>query len=402
MPQQYTVKDNTTGKTITFVWNAPEPPTDADFEEVFASARQQSETPEHPHARVARMVGENLPAVGGAIGGVLGAAGGPAVAAGLAGLGGAGGRLLQRAIGAEGMDVQDVAQEGAMQGGIQAVGGLAGKAMGAIGSRLYRGLAKPSKALQAEHPDAVDTALNARALITGGGGRKLGNLMSQSAQQADDMIAQAAPNVRNVRSRELVSEFGNTVKELRKRADIGQPSQLAEVGARGRRLMRSEPVGGFDLVRAQQLKKTAQNAANAGYRQAERGTVKEVTADTMLDKDVARGFRKAIEKRVPEVGPVNKRTQSLGGAKDLVEDAVERDSKTLAFGGAKDFLAAMGGGATYGISGDPQTAAGVGLATRLLATPSTGSAVAILLNELMKKQAAQNALRALMSSHDQE
>lgn len=34
----YTVKDNATGKTVSFQWNAPQPPTEADFEEVFAAA----------------------------------------------------------------------------------------------------------------------------------------------------------------------------------------------------------------------------------------------------------------------------------------------------------------------------------------------------------------------------
>jgi hypothetical protein len=41
MPQ-YTVKDNTTGKTVTFEWHAAEPPTDADMEEVFSAAASSS------------------------------------------------------------------------------------------------------------------------------------------------------------------------------------------------------------------------------------------------------------------------------------------------------------------------------------------------------------------------
>lgn len=35
----YTVRDNQTGKTIKFRWNGPDPPTDADYEEIFAEAR---------------------------------------------------------------------------------------------------------------------------------------------------------------------------------------------------------------------------------------------------------------------------------------------------------------------------------------------------------------------------
>ncbi len=51
MPQQYTVRDNASGKTVTFDWNSPEPPTDADMEEVFAAARtSQPEEPANPYA----------------------------------------------------------------------------------------------------------------------------------------------------------------------------------------------------------------------------------------------------------------------------------------------------------------------------------------------------------------
>jgi hypothetical protein len=39
---EYTVKDNQTGKTVTFKWNATEPPTDADMEQVFEAARTQA------------------------------------------------------------------------------------------------------------------------------------------------------------------------------------------------------------------------------------------------------------------------------------------------------------------------------------------------------------------------
>ncbi len=41
MPKKYTVKDNQTGRTITFNWNQDVPPTDTDMEEVFKSAREQ-------------------------------------------------------------------------------------------------------------------------------------------------------------------------------------------------------------------------------------------------------------------------------------------------------------------------------------------------------------------------
>lgn len=52
MPQRYTATDNSTGKSVTFDWNAPEPPTDADMEEVFAAARASApEESTNPYAK---------------------------------------------------------------------------------------------------------------------------------------------------------------------------------------------------------------------------------------------------------------------------------------------------------------------------------------------------------------
>lgn len=45
MPKTYTVKDNTTNKTVTFQWDGESEPTDADIEEVFADVRAQMHQP---------------------------------------------------------------------------------------------------------------------------------------------------------------------------------------------------------------------------------------------------------------------------------------------------------------------------------------------------------------------
>jgi hypothetical protein len=364
------------------------------------------QAPEHPHARVARLVGENLPAIGGAIGGAVGAIGGPVVSAGTAALGGAAGRLGQRVV--EGIRgrvpesnmVADAAKSGAIQGGVQAVGGVVGKGLSSGARRLYQGLAKPSKAIRAEHPDAIQTLLEARAPITGGGLRKVEGLVGRSSQQADDMI-QAHANAAPVRAREIVSEFGDTVQQLRKRIDIGQPSELAKVGERGRRLVQADRGIGIEIPRAQELKRTAQQAASAGYRQAERGAVKEVSADTMLDKDVARGLRKAIEARVPEIAPINQRTQSLMGGAKVLEDATGREGNNLALGGMRDLIAAGAGGGLGSVVGMPAEGAAAGVLLRLLATPSTGSRAAILANDAARMGIPTHVLRALMSGHEE-
>jgi hypothetical protein len=320
-------------------------------------------------------------------------------------LGNPGSRRIQQPEGVRQMDAGGVGgalKEGLIQGAGQAVagplGGMVGKRLSSGARRVYQGLLKPSKGARQQYPQLIDTLVEARAPISQGGLRKVEGLLSRSSQQADDMVAQHA-NAPAVRANEIVSEFGDTVQKLRKRIDIGQPSELGKVGERGRGLVRTDRGIGIEIPRAQALKKTAQESANAGYRQAERGTVKEVSADTMLDKDVARGLRKAIEKRIPDIAPVNKRTQQLGGAKDALEDAMSREGNTLAFNGLRD-VGAIGGGAMLGAaSGSAGLGAGAGLLMKLLSTPAMGSRAAILANDAARLGVPEGLLRALMASH---
>jgi hypothetical protein len=113
----------------------------------------------------------------------------------------------------------------------------------------------------------------------------------------------------------------------------------------------------------------------------------------LLDTATARGLRKGIEARVPDVAPHNARTQSLIGVTRALEDAVERESNTLGVGGAKDFLSMMAGGGAYA-AGASEMAIPLALATRVLTTPSTGSMAAIALNEASRRGILDGATRA--------
>jgi hypothetical protein len=360
---------------------------------------------EHPHAKVARLLKENLPAVGGLIGGAVGAAGGPVVAAGAAGLGGAGGRLLQRSIAGDVRDLPemalDAAQSGATQAALEGVGGIAGRGLAAGGSRLYRGLLKPAKALRQEFPNVVGTLMKIRAPISDRGVARVTTALERSSQQADDLIAAAAPTAAPIQASEIIPEMRETIGTLVKRRAIGQPSALPDVSRRIKALIDASGPG-IPLSRAQALKKTAQDAAAQGYRQVERGTVKELAAETMLDADVARGLRKAIEARVPAVAPVNARTQALIGGQRALEEALAREGNTLAFGGVKDLLAGMAASGGYAASGDPEKSVGLGLLIRLLATPATGSRAALAASGLAEpvRVLLPQFLRLLSVSHE--
>ena len=355
-----------------------------------------------------------LPFVGGAIGGIVGAPTGPG-AIGAAALGAAGGegwrQVINRVRGKGGPVTMteaagNIATEGAVSGASQAAG--LGLAKG--GRAVYRGLLKPSKALRDSFggADIVDTLVREGAPISDGGVKKIGGLLRTSRDKALSMVDAADPTSTLVQPSEVIGKFRPVVDTLRKRADIGQPDELAKVGARGRRIVQTMQRGaGVGAKRAQELKETAQDAASGAYRMMERGGAKQLGADDLLDQKVAEGLREAVEQRVPGIKAQNARTQELLGGTRALEDAVERGRNNLAVGGARDLIAAgVGAGVGSASGGGKEGAAGgavtAGLLMRLLSSPRSGSLAAIGADRLSKVTPdALRALAAFMSSHEE-
>jgi hypothetical protein len=288
---------------------------------------------------------------------------------------------------------------GLIGGGVKVVGQ---KALGLgekVARRIYSGLMKPKQGLKDSFGGAQEiagTLLNERAPITQGGLAKVTSRLGQSRDKAMGMVKAAeAGGTQGVVPKDVISEFGPVVSELRKRADIGQGNQLGQVGQRGKAILNTAGGRGGDipLTRAQSLKETAQDAASGAYRAKDRGLQKQLSADDLLDESVAKGLRKGIERKVPGVGPQNQRSQALIGGKNALEDALERESNNLGLGGAKDAIAMMAGGGAYAAGAGPM-ALPLAVGTRLMTTPSTGSMAAIALNEASKKGVLDAATRA--------
>jgi ribosome modulation factor len=298
--------------------------------------------------------------------------------------------------------------EGAAGGGVAGAGMLkvGEKAVGLgqkLAQRIYTGLLKPKQAVKDSFGGSAaiaETALAERAPITQRGLAKVQSRLGQSRQAALGEVAKAEQQgMQGVTPGQVVSEFGDVVKELRNRADIGQPNEMARVGQRGAAIVKTanRNAGDIPLTRAQKLKETAQDAASGAYRAMERGGQKQLSADDMLDAATARGLRSGIEARVPAVAAHNQRSQGLIGVQRAMEDALERESNTLGVGGAKDMLALMTGGGAMAAGAGP-AAIPIAVGTRLMTTPSTGSMAAILLNDASKSGVLDAATRAAMIS----
>jgi len=305
--------------------------------------------------------------------------------------------------------------EGAAGGGIvtaaPAVAMEGGKIIQGLARRLYGGLLKPKQALKDSFGDAkqiATTLLEERAPISRGGLEKVAGRMKDSRTAAMGLVRDAeAAGTQGVVAKDVLGEFKPVVSELRKRVDIGQANELGQVGARGRRILATTARTGGDipLTKAQALKETAQEASSGAYRAMERGGQKQLSADDLLDTAVARGLKQGIERKVPGVQVQNARTQKLLGGTRALEDAVEREANNNMLGGGRDWAALLAG-ITGTAAGSPIGGAMAAGGMRALATPSTGSRIAIGMNEASKlglDDAVQRALLVALSqgSHQQ-
>jgi len=384
MPQ-YTVK-NDKGREVTFEWHGQGEPTDADLEEVFAAAE-----PERSWTDTAL---DAAPTIGGLAGGVAGGKTNPLGIA-LSGMGGAAGEAV-RQIGnvARGrMDqvpstpfaqLKQIGMEGVKQAGLEGAGrGVSGLVAGGA-KMLYRGLLKPSKAVRGEFGDVAADLLKNRRLITRGGADAAETAVDASSGAAERLIRGASPTATDIPAKEIVSEFAPVVQAVRDRVRAGvvPESELAKIGERGARLVKTAGGGagrGVGITEAQSLKKAAQDAAAGAYKQMRAGNIKQLGTDDLLDAATARGFKQGLEKRVPGLGPQNKMTQGLIGQLRALQDAVGRTGNHLPFGSVSD-LAAMTAGSVI---------PGAGVVGKAATMAGPGSAMAIGANELSRLPMAQ-------------
>lgn len=305
----------------------------------------------------------------------------------LAGLGGAGGEAYRQVIRAlEGRwdevpptmrrQAQAIIGEGVRQGGLEGFGRVFGGLFKLFGRATYRGAQKPPEVIRRQFKTVSRDALNEGIPITrtGKGTAIAQDKLRESGAATENMLARAeAGGARAVNPRAVAHALGEV------RARIGdQPlreADLQRLQAIRDQFLKENP-SSIPLTRAQRMKQRAQSQAERAYRLRERGgAVNDV--DLMADEALARGFRESIERRAPEVGPQNQRTQRLIGVARATERAEDRIANRDPIG-MGDYLSAGAGLASATV--DPVLGGVVGLGTTLANRPEIASRLAIGLN----------------------
>lgn len=238
-----------------------------------------------------------------------------------------------------------------------------------------RGTLRPPKAVREDFGGSKGVAnavLDERVYSDASAQRKL----SKSVQDADDLLkAKEAAGTRGVPAKDVANAVvGQPLDVAMRRERLGVPNATGAVADRRQRILDANRVPGqpnatrlIPLTEAQGLKREAQDLA---YEARKAG----LSLDAQADQSVARALREGIEARVPEVGPINQRSQRLLGAQRAFSEAEDRP-RALA-----NFLAILGGAGGFAGGGTAGAAATSAL-MKAADSPRLGALAGITLNE---------------------
>jgi hypothetical protein len=269
-----------------------------------------------------------------------------------------------------------MAKEGAAGAAGEGLGRGVGQLLKVGGKLVYKTALRPSMGLQREFGDVAATGLREGTPVSQGGAgavedkikglaqRVRGILTAKDAERpavrgylpaargvelGQAPIHPTVPDLRDPRSagvllREAASDtapytgeaahgsmiapaeiakrgLGTARAELSERALSGDAT--GELAALEQRFLQQKGAP-LTLTQAQRLKQAEQALSDAAYKSEQMGhPVNGVEAQ--FHKGIAHGTREAIERRVPEVGPLNKKTQELIGLMRSLEDATRRN-----------------------------------------------------------------------------
>lgn len=264
-----------------------------------------------------------LPSVGGFVGGLAGIIGGlgpGSVPLGIGGAaaGGAAGEAAREALSGQELDPGRIATTGAVEGGLQAVGGLLAKGAGAVAGPMMRRALGTGKAIMSEFPDVAETALKRGIPVSAGGAAKAKALREGSAEALQSLLSETMASGKMLNTRAVTKHVrtllrSNVIPEREKSAIV---TELVEfLGDKSARI---------DPLLLREVKQYYQNKAASAYRAARIGGMSEAQAPrAAFAKALARGAREQLE-TIPGVARQEANTQSLIGVERAVRNAVTR------------------------------------------------------------------------------
>lgn len=266
---------------------------------------------------------------------------------------------------------------------MRAITAPAAKLAHEAGVTAIRGTLRPQAALRADFGGSrgiAEGVLKDRVFSEASAGRKLERSVAQADKMLADAQATGTPGVSRVKvARAVVGEPRDTAK-LRTR--LGVPDETPALTETAKGIFRNNP-SDIPLTDAQAMKREAQKLAyEAG---ADNLTVKKA-AETAK----AKALRAGIEERVPEVGPVNARSQRLVGAKQAFQQAEDRPRALTAQMG---ILGGVGGFTAGGPIGAIAIPALMKLATD---SPRVGALAGIATDTVGRAVNSAEALRAAL------
>jgi hypothetical protein len=238
-----------------------------------------------------------------------------------------------------------------------------------------RGTLRPSKAIREDFGGSkgvADAVLKERVFSEGSAQKKL----SASVKEADDLLAaKEAAGVRGVPAKNVADSLtGSPSEAAGRRQKLGKLDAPKAITDRRQAILDANAIPGqpnatrhIPLTEAQALKREAQDMAY----EARRGNL---SMDAQADSAVARALKEGIEQRVPEVGPINERSQRLIGAQRAFEDAADRPRALT------NYLAILGGATGFAGGGTPGGVLGSAL-VKAIDSPRLGALTGIAMNE---------------------
>lgn len=271
-------------------------------------------------------------------------------AAGLGGAGGAGLGLITKAARGDADTpntstgvLRTMGEQGALQGAMEGGGRLVSGMLAKGAGRLYQSVLKPTQAMRAEHPDLIATGLKNRVPVSAAGAEKAGELVGQSKDAADALVAARAaqPNPPTIDPTQAVAGITRAVTNVRD-LPVARP-QMKAIGDYGRQYLAEHP-GPMTVTDAQRAVRATDRYFDPAYRATmDRGNP--VTAgSTAAGMGINDETRALLRKAVPGLQEQNAQTRSLAGLKEAVERRAGQQGNLSAVGMRHLINAGVGGG----------------------------------------------------------